>query len=149
MRIVEVILASFVIVFAVSAANLSGLSPTNPQYEVTELEKLGYNVLNDLDQQGLLAKFVYNSEWNNLTAALRVSLPFDVYYNVTIFDLDGNIINNDPVFYGNPDTFANPKEAASVTYGMVGYPARIVANSTISYQTVYAPRILSLTLTRG
>lgn len=137
MRIIEVILASFIIVFALSFANILAITPTSPKYEATELEKLGYNVLHDLDKQGLLPRFVYREEWGNLTAALRVSLPLDVYFNVSIYYSDGTKVNHEPIFYGDTATFATSKNVASVTYGVVGY------------QTNYDPRILTLQLTRG
>jgi len=136
MRVVEVILASFVIIFALSFANIFAVIPTSPKYEVTELEKLGYNVLHDLDKQGLLPLFVYGEDWNNLEAALRVSLPMDVYFNLTIYDLNGAKINDEPIFYGDALAFENSKNVASVTYGLVGHDS-------------YNPRILVLRLVRG
>jgi hypothetical protein len=146
MRIIEVILASFVIVFALSFANMFASSPTSPTYQATELEKLGYNALHDLDDQGLLPRFVYNQEWENLTSALRVLLPLDVYFNATVHDLNGNILNNLPISYGDPSIFASLSNIASVTYGLVGYSRRF--NSTY-YEATYVPRILTLQLVRG
>jgi hypothetical protein len=146
MRIIEVILASFIIVFALSFANILAIVPTSPKYEATELEKLGYNVLHDLDKQGLLPRFVYKEEWGNLTAALRVSLPLDVYFNMTVYDLQGTKINNVTIYYGDPETFTASKNIASVTYGLVGYPIKLNATQ---YQANYEPRTLILQLTRG
>jgi hypothetical protein len=146
MRIVEVILASFVIVFALSFANILAIVPTSPKYEATELEKLGYNVLYDLDKQGLLPRFVYNGEWENLTAALRVSLPLDVHFNMTIYYLNGTKVAHKLIFYGDVTTFITSKNVASVTYGLVGCPIKINATH---YQASYDPRILILQLTRG
>jgi len=146
MRIIEVILASFIIVFALSFVNILASTPTSPKYEATELEKVGYNALHDLDDQGLLARFVYNQEWENLTSALRVLLPVNVYFNATVYDLNGNALNNAPMFYGDPATFAGFKNIASVTYGLVGYPTKF--NATY-YEATYVPRILTLQLLRG
>ena len=136
MRVIEVILASLVIVFALSFANLFAVTPTSPKYEVTELEKLGYNVLYDLDKQGLLPRFVYSEDWSNLEAALRVSLPIDVYFNLTVYDLNRTQINDTPIFYGDVSAFENSKNVASVTYGLIGHDS-------------YNPRILVLRLVRG
>ena len=136
MRVIEVILASLVIVFALSFANLFAVTPTSPKYEVTELEKLGYNVLYDLDKQGLLPRFVYSEDWSNLKAALRISLPIDVYFNLTVYDLNRTQINDTPIFYGDASAFENSKNVASVTYGLVGHDS-------------YNPRILVLQLVRG
>jgi len=156
MRIIEVILALFIIVFALGFANVFSVTPSSPKYQYTELEKLGYNVLHDLDLQGLLPRFVYNNEWTNITAALRVSFPINVYFNLTIYRIqkiggDGSIIyqydlvNNEAtdgqIFYGEPAAFFSSADVASVTYSLVG-----PVNSTV---TSYDPRILILSLTRG
>jgi len=141
MRVVEVILASFVIVFALSFANILTVPPTSPKYEVTELEKMGYNVLYDLDKQGLLANFVYNKQWGKLQAALRVLLPLEVHFNLTVYYLNGTEINETPIFYGDKETFLTSKNVASVTYGLCGYSTKDKA--------IYDPRVLVLRLVRG
>ena len=146
MRVVEVILASFIITFALSFANILAITPTSPRYKLTELQKMGYNVLHDLNKQGLLAQFVYKNEWENLEAALRVLLPLDVYFNLTVYDLQGNKINNQTIFYGTTESFQNSENIASITYGLPGYPTPI--NNTY-YQANYDPTILLLQLTRG
>jgi hypothetical protein len=141
MRIVEVILASFIIVFALSFANILAVTPTSPKYEATELEKMGYNTLYDLDKQGLLADFVYNKQWDKLQAALRVLLPLEVHFNLTIYYLNGTEVNEASIFYGDRETFLNSKNVASITYCLCGY-------STIG-SAIYDPRILVLQLVRG
>jgi len=145
MRIIEAILASFIIIFALSFANIFVITPTSPKYEVTELQKLGYNVLHDLDEQALLARFIYNKEGDNITAALRVLLPLDVHFSMTVYDLQGIKTDNTAIFYGDTETFATSKNIASVTYGLVGYATKI----NDAYQATYEPRIVILQLARG
>jgi hypothetical protein len=145
MRVIETILASFIIVFALSFVNIFAIAPTSPKYEVTDLEKLGYSVLHDLDQHGLLARFVYNEEWDNIEAALRVTLTPDIYFNLTIYDLHDTKINHESISYGDPQNFNTSKNIASVTYGLVGYPTR----NDSAYQATYDPRIVILQLVRG
>ena len=147
MRVIETILASFIIVFALSFVNIFAITPTSPKYEVTELEKMGYNVLHDLDKQRLLARFVYTEEWDNIKAALRVTLPLDVYFNMTVYDLHDTKVNNATIFYGAPEAFSTSKNIASVTYGLIGYPKR--NEPTGNYQAIYDPRMLILQLARG
>jgi hypothetical protein len=137
MRIIEALLASFVILFAITFINIFAMTPSSPTYETGELEKIGYNVLHDLDEQNLLPRFVYNQEWANLTAALMVSLPTDVYYNLTVYDIEGNKINTVPIRYGSFQVFSESTNVASVTYIVPGYQAN------------YNPRILVLQLVRG
>lgn len=143
MRVIEAILASFVVLFAATFINMFAVTPSSPTYETGELEKVGHNVLHDLDEQRLLARFVYNEEWENLTAALMVCLPPDVYFSLTVYDLDGNVVNNMPIYYGDPEyygareVFTTSSSVASVTYIIPGY------------QATYNPRILILQLVRG
>ena len=137
MRIIEALLASFVILFAITFINIFAMTPSSRTYETGELEKVGYNVLHDLDEQDLLPRFVFNREWANLTAALMVSLPPDVYFNLSVYDLERNIINPVPIRYGSSQVFSKSAHVASVIYILPGY------------QTSYNPRILILQLVRG
>lgn len=142
-RIIEAILASFIIFLAAAFINTFAVTPSSSTYETSELEKVGHNVLHDLDDQRLLARFVYNEEWKNLTAALMVCLPTDVYFNLTIYDLQGDLTNKDtygdmvPISYGDPEVFETSGFIASVTYIIPGYSPD------------YDPRILILQLVRG
>jgi len=137
MRVVEAIMASLIIVLAVAFLDLFAVTPVSPKYESSELEKIGYNVLHDLDEEELLARFVSNAEWMNLTAVLAASLPTDVYFNLTVYDTAGKVVNNQPIRYGTSYVFSNATYVASVTYVVPGY------------QLVYRPRVLVLQLVRG
>lgn len=137
MRVIETILASLVIVLALTFVNIFAATPYSTRYETSDLEKLGHNILHEIDQKRLLCHFVYEEEWGNLTAALTISLPTDVYFNLTVFDLEGNIVNDVKIRYGNPQVFLTSNMTASVQYIIPGY------------QTVYDPRILRLELVRG
>lgn len=137
MRVVEAIMASLIIVFAIAFINFFAVTPVSPRYESGELEKIGYNVLHDLDEQRLLARFVSNADWVNLTAALAASLPTDVYFNLTVYDVAGKVVNTQSICYGASRVFSNSTYVASVTYVVPGY------------QLVYRPRVLVLQLVRG
>lgn len=155
MRAIEVIIALFIIVAALCFADLLSITVSSRKYESIELEKLGYNVLHDLDKQGLLPRFVYQSEWANLTAALKVSLPLNVYFNMTVYKMEkttvdgATVCNYIPVNSGisgeicNGDStaFSDTKDVASVTYGVVGYTNQVNAK--------YDPKILILEIARG
>ncbi len=138
MRVIETILASFVIIFAISFLSTFAIPPPSENYEVTELERLGYNILYELDSQGILEELVYSESWGNLSAVLRVLLPTNVYFNLQVYDRDGNLLNQGyPIAYGDWTIIAENGYTATVTYVLPG-------NS--SY---YAPRILKLELVRG
>ena len=140
MRVIEVVIALFIIVMALGFTNILSISPSSSKYEATELEKIGYNVLHDLDKQNLLPRFVYSNDTENLTAALRITLPIDVYFNLRIYDVNFNLNNTLPVRYGDESTFLLAKDVVSITYGLVG---------STSYNSEYSPRVLVLQLTRG
>jgi len=139
MRVIETIIASFIIVAALSFVSFFAQSPTSPGYEMTDLEKTGYSALHDLDQQGLLAPLVYSESWIDLRTVLKITMPNDVYFNMTVYDLNGEklISGSDPqIFYGDSTTFTDAKNIATITYCLVG-------------ETEYNPEILILQLTRG
>ena len=123
--------------------NFFTANPTSPRYETTEMEKIGYNTLHDLDLQGLLGDFVYNGNWSNLKAALGVALPSDVYFNLTVFDINQNNINDERISRGYPTIFETSKTVSSINYAIIGY----TSPSYPSYE--YDPRIINLQLVRG
>jgi hypothetical protein len=132
MRIIETLLASFVIVAALAFMNTMAMNPPSSRYETSDLEKLGYNVLHNLNEQGVLVRYVYDREWNNLEAALRVSLPTDVYFNLTVIDREGYVEGS--IIYGGTNVFAS-SSTGSVVYVLSG-------------SDDYDPRILVLELVR-
>jgi len=136
MRLVEAVLASFVIIFAITFINAFAVTPLSPRYEISDLEKIGNNVLHDLDEKGLLGRFIYDENWETLTLALMVSLPPEIYFDLTVYDLDWNRVNNATIRYGDLEVFETSSYIASVTYIVPGY------------QADYNPRLLILQLVR-
>jgi len=145
-RVVEVIIASFIIVVALSFVSFFAVNPESSNYEPAELEKLGYSVLLDLDRQLVLPSYTYGAEWSNLTAAIRVCLPVNVYFNLTVCCLNGTEVNNVRISNGENSVFASSTSIASVTYGLAGFSEKI---SATQYNTNYDPRILILQLVRA
>jgi hypothetical protein len=146
MRVIETILAASIILGAVSFVGVLAVRPTSLTYEMTDLEKMGYSALHDLDQQNLLASFVYEGEWSNLRTALKITLPVDVYFNLTVYDLKGSKLNEkNQVVYGDSATFSNAKNIASITYCLSG----IATQAGTGYTAEYDPRIVVLLVTRG
>jgi hypothetical protein len=136
MRLVEALLASFIILFAITFLNVFAVTPLSPTYETSDLEKMGNNVLHDLDEKRLLSRFVYNENWGTLTLALMVSLPPEIYFDLTVYYLNWTVVNNETIRYGNIEVFETSSYIASVTYIVPGY------------QTDYDPRTLVLQLVR-
>ena len=136
MRLVEALLASFIILFAITFLNVFAVTPLSPTYETSDLERMGNNVLHDLDEKRLLGRFVYNENWGTLTLALMVSLPPEIYFDLTVYYLNWTVVNDETIRYGNIEVFENSSYIASVTYIVPGY------------QTDYDPRTLVLQLVR-
>lgn len=136
MHLVEAILASFIIIFAITFLNVFAFTPLSPRYETSDLEKMGNNVLHDLDEKRLLGRFVYSEDWETLTIALMVSLSPEIYFDLTVYDLDWNRVNDATIRYGDLEVFETSSYVASVTYVVPGYQAE------------YNPRVLVLQLVR-
>ena len=134
MRLVEALLASFIILFAITFLNVFAVTPLSPTYKPSNLEKMGNNVLHDLDEKKLLCHFVYNEDWGTLTMALMVSLPPEIYFDLAVYYLNWTAVNNETMRYGDIEVFENSSYIASVTYIVPGH------------QTNYDPRILVLQL---
>jgi hypothetical protein len=146
MRVIETILASFILFSALTFVNIFAVLPSSPKYETSDLEKTGHNVLHDLDEKGLLSRFVYNkTEWAELTLALMIHLPPDVYFDLTIYDVQGTIKNPGfPIRYGSSEVFTASNSTASVSYIIPGQSYIIPEQ-----RAVYNPRVLVLQLVRG
>lgn len=147
MRVIEAILASFIVIFALAFVNFFNVNPSSERYETTELNKLGYNALHDLDTQGILANYVYNQEWESLRNAISVTLPTDVYFNIRVSFLKQTVINQDPMYYGGPEVFETANVVSSVTYPLVGYLINSDAD-LFENNATYDPSIVVLQLVR-
>jgi len=143
MRIIETILAAIIIASALFFVNFFSANPSASSYEVGDLEKMGYSVLLDLDQHGILTPMIYQPKWADLRTALKLTLPVDVYFNLTVYELHGTSlfkVDDDTIRYGDLTTFSNANNAkniASVSYSLVGT------------SEVYTPRLVVLQITRG
>ncbi len=149
MRVIEVILASVIIISALSFVTIFSSTPTTPEFEVSDLEKMGYSALLDLDHHGLLAPNVYGQLWSDLRLVLKITLPVDVYFNLTVYNPTSdpwiNVNGNNQIIYGDEETFSSSKNIASVSYALSGYRSGVPGN----FIAQYTPRILVLQLTRG
>lgn len=147
MRVIETILASMIIISALSFVTLFAVAPSTPVYEASDLEKMGYSAFHDLDQQGLLAPLVYNRNWSEIRSLLKITMPVDVYFNLDVYYVNGTKINEGtPIVYGDIQTFNVTKNVASVAYTIAGYPQRTPSGN---YTAPYDLRILVLQISRG
>jgi diphthamide synthase subunit DPH2 len=147
MRVIETLIASFIIVAALSFVGVFAVSPTSSSYEVTDLEKMAYSTLHDLDQQGLLAPAVYSHSWSDLRNILRITMPNDVYFNLTVWKVNGSpIYAGSEILYGSLNTFSEARNVVSISYCLVGTPK---FNGNGVQTAEYEPLVLVLEVTRG
>jgi hypothetical protein len=146
MRVIETLLSSFIIIAALSFVTIFAVTPSTPTFRVSDLKQMGYSVLHDLDQQGLLAPFVYNQSWTELRTVLKITLPIEVYFNLNVYDLNGARSNDDQIIYGDVGTFDASNNIVSVAYTLIGYTRQIGIGN---YDATYDPRIIVLQLSRG
>jgi len=146
MRVIEVIIASFIVISALSFLSMFAITPHTSQLEVNDLEKTGYSLLLDLDNQGILAPMIYGNQESDLHTALKITLPVDVYFRLTVYDTNWSKIESiNDVVYGDETTFSSSESIASVSYILNGYKNGTPGDFTSEYE----PRILVLQLTRG
>ncbi len=147
MRVIETLLASIIVISALAFVNIFAVTPSSSVYEVTDLEKMGYDLFHDLDHHGILAPLVYSEDWSNLRAVIKLTLPIDVYFNLTVCDIKFNPINNEDIVYGDIGIFETSKNTASVAYSLVGFSEKNADD--YSFMAAYQPRILVLQISRG
>jgi len=139
-RLIETIISAFVILSAITFVNVYSVLPSSQEYETSDLEKMGHNILHDLDEHGILEQFVYGTENDreNLMPALMVFFPPDLYFDLTIYDTQGTLINqNSPIRFGESKIFEESNSTVSVSYILPGNKVE------------YDQRILILQLVRG
>ena len=61
---------------------------------------LGMQILVTMDCNGTLGRLVHAKSWDGLENVMRVMLPTGVSFNVTIFDEQGNLVNNEVISNG-------------------------------------------------
>lgn len=98
MRTVEVLFVIMIILTSFTIATQFAVLPSATEAFGTELGDLAQSTLETLDAKGVLSATVFSSpddsSWGDLQKALSASLPVNVVYNLTVYDLleDSNVI---------------------------------------------------------
>ncbi len=79
------------------------------------LSVLGMQTLVKMDGNGTLGRLVNTRSWDDLENVMRVMLPTGVSFNVTIFDDQGNLVNDKVISNGG----LRGRTVESVEYGLV------------------------------
>jgi hypothetical protein len=81
------------------------LIPAQTNFQVASagsdnLESMAVNVLLSLNSDGQLAKLVDARDWTTLNSCLEAALPLMVWFNLTVYDADGDPLNTYPICNG-------------------------------------------------
>jgi len=94
MRTVEVIFVIAILLGAFVITTQFAVLPSPSQAFGTNLRELSYSTLETLDAQGSLSATIFedssNPAWGDLQRALSSSLPPNVVYNLSVYDLSAN-----------------------------------------------------------
>lgn len=127
MRILEAIIAAVIIFIVFSVATfLVQTSDVKVLQERTDLDKLGYNVLNNLMESGTIETIETSSAYQNATqrdlylrTAVQSYLPVNIYFNLTLFNstdmttyVQLRMVTNN-VANALPTSFTNSTEVSS------------------------------------
>jgi len=93
-RVLESILAVTII--------FSALLLTNFRYEaydegLDDLYYIGLNALSELDKHGELGYLIEKGMWSDLSKRIQLLLPFGIFYNITVYDENGQRIHASPI----------------------------------------------------
>ena len=97
---VRVIEAFFASILILSCLTLIPAQPTPKNTSSTSLASLAENTLLSLDSDGHLSRLVANRNWTALRQSIESSLPLTVWFNLTVFDQNNNVLNSYPICDG-------------------------------------------------
>jgi hypothetical protein len=131
MRTVEVLLVIVILTGAYIAVSTFAVLPTPTQVSSTTLNMLALTTLQELDSQYDLSSAVFqtnnNTIWGGLQVALSASLPPNVLYNLTVYNV--NTLSNGAPLYSIIANFSNAA-TLGVTSNAASY---LVASSNVTY----------------
>ena len=131
MRTVEVLLVIIIITGAFIAASFFAVLPSPRQVSPMNLRRLSLTTLEMLDSSHDLSQAAFNTDnstlWNGLQIALSASLPPNVLYNLTVYN-----VNNSPngaTLYTAQESISNA-QILGVTSDASSY---LVASSNVTF----------------
>jgi hypothetical protein len=95
-RVIEAFLASMLLMSCLA------MIPAQPnlQDSTGNLASTAQNVLLSLDSNGHLASLVDNRDWTGLKSSIESALPLTVWFNLTVFNENMNVLNDFPICNG-------------------------------------------------
>jgi hypothetical protein len=108
---VRVIEAFFASILVLSCLTLIPAQQTTQSPSINLVSK-AQNVLLSLDGNGRLAGLIDNRDWAALSKSVESAVPIAMWYNLTVYDVDMNTLNEFPICNGG----AVSNQISSVTY---------------------------------
>ena len=95
-RVIEAFLASMLLMSCLA------MIPAQPNLRDStgNLASTAQNVLLSLDSNGHLATLVENRDWTGLKNSIEAALPLTVWFNLTVFNENMNVLNDFPICNG-------------------------------------------------
>ena len=134
MRTIEVLIVILIITGAFISASFFAVLPWPRQVSPMNLRRLSYTTLELLDSNYDLSRAAFDTDnystWSDLQVALSASLPANVVYNLTVFDVginDGGTelhnqrisISNSESMGATSDSFSYLTSSSNVTFNAV------------------------------
>lgn len=133
MRTVEVLIVIIIIAGAFIAASAFAILPWPRQVSPINLRRLSYTTLQTLNTNYDLSSAAFDitndTSWNGLSVALSASLPPNVLFNLTVYDVGNSsttqlytplkTISNAESLGATSDAFSYTVASSSVTFNMV------------------------------
>ena len=133
MRTIEVLIVIIIIAGAFAAASSYAVLPWPRQVSPINLRRLSFTTLQTLDSNYDLSRAAFAVDnvtaWTGLEVALSASLPLNVLYNLTVYDVGNSntsqlytplkTISNTASLGATSDAFSYTVASSSVTFNMV------------------------------
>jgi hypothetical protein len=134
MRTIEVLIVIIILAGAFVSASYYAVLPWPRQVSPVNLRRLSLTTLQVLDSDYDLSKASFNVDnetlWSNLQVALSASLPANVIYNMTLYEVGG--ADNSTQLYNSLKTISNA-ETLGVTSDASSY---LVASSNVTFNVI-------------
>jgi hypothetical protein len=92
-----VIEAFFATVLLFSCVMMIPAASTQVKNYGVNLSATAQNVMLSLDSNGYLANAIEQEDWQTLKSSLEAVLPLTVWFNLTVYDQNNNILNSYPI----------------------------------------------------
>ncbi|MFB3888301.1 MAG: hypothetical protein ACE14S_02345 [Candidatus Bathyarchaeia archaeon] len=134
MRTVEVLIVIIIVSGAFVISSYFAVLPWPRQVSPVNLRRLALTALQTLDSNHDLSRASFEvdnqSLWDSLNVALSASLPPNVLYNLTVYDVKSDSEQNDVTLY-NPMRWVSNAESLGITTDASSF---LVASSNVTFE---------------